>query len=66
MMSELCLHSDKCSVKFQFYYGRLDCQKSLIRKLLQANGSTNYFFSQVGLGYSENVTNYCILPLSRY
>lgn len=64
-MSELCLLSDKCFVKFQFYYGPFDCHKSLIRKLLQANGGTKYFFSH-GLDYTENVTNYRILPLSRY
>ena len=41
MMSEPCLLCDKCFVKFQFYYGPFDCHKSLIRKLLQANGGTN-------------------------
>lgn len=65
MMKELCLLSDKCFVKFQFYYGLFDCHKSLIRKLLHANGGTKYFFSH-GLDYSENVTNYGTLPLSRY
>ena len=65
MMSELCLLSVKCFFKFQFYYGPFDCNNSLIRKLLQANGGTKYFFSH-GLDYSENVTNYRILPLSRY
>ena len=65
MMSELCLLSVKCFVKFQFYYGPFDCHNSLIRKLLQANSGTKYFFSH-GLDYSENVTNYRILPLSRY
>ena len=35
----------KSFVKFQFYYGPFDCHNSLIRKLLKANGSTNYFLS---------------------